>query len=44
MCRRCNLFVKDNLIALGHFPNDKLIKTNDENVQTSLQDYCLYFT
>lgn len=38
----CDLLVKDNLIALGHFPNDKLIKTNDENVQDFIARLCAY--
>ena len=30
------------MIELGYFPNDKLIKTNDENVQDFIARLCAY--
>lgn len=38
----CDALVKDNMIELGYFPNDKLIKTNDENVQDFIARLCAY--
>lgn len=38
----CDLLVKDNMIELGHFPNDKLIKIDDENVQDFIARLCAY--
>lgn len=38
----CDALVKDNMIELGYFPNNKLIKTDDENVQDFIARLCAY--